>query len=913
MLWVLENDTWNLVDHCDEDATTLTYYPYNNENNLSELIDLNEANCLEALRQRYKHDCIYTYSSNVLIAINPYQNIPIYDIKSDKYTLPAEPPFLDGVPHVYQFVDHALYDLFKNKESQNILVSGESGAGKTQTTGYITEYIEQRCGQKMDISDFNRKQKYYTDVLESFGNAKTRRNDNSSRFGKYLTLHFQDLSLQETRLDTYLLEKIRFVMPIEGEQTFHIVYQLLKEDNELARDLWEGDCSYLHKQDIQDIIDGNTNIVCNHQARSSMVHLGFSETKIQSYHNIIKALLVLGCSRLEETKVHDYLYRFMGVNYRNMLLDRFTYNRIEVRGETIETKWTSQQSSALKDSFVKTTYNAVFQQLVEDVKKSLAKEETTNDNMSLHILGILDIFGFEVFNDNGFEQLCINFANEKLQVQFNEQMIQNQQVEYKEEGIEWSRVDFQGNEKCVSMLETYLFSNLDDSTRLVSIHSNSDIMDIRAISQFKKNIEETAYSEYAFFPKRDPPQTFTIKHFATPVEYNTHTLCERNQEQVHPMIIDMLESSQEKMVRELTRFIPSKNTNHKTKSRSVSRQFRYSLDDLMNRLELGKIHYIRCIKPNDQAKPDLFIAPRVLEQLKYSGLIEANRVARMGYPVRWIFDEFLKRYRPLFKDGDPDLYLDNQPGLVQGKTKYFMKHDCYRSFETDLEQRLNEYSTRIQSIYRKFDLWRRYQITKTCIIMIQSQIRVFLAIQHFIREANRRFHIILLQRNIRLYLHQRSYKTSLKSIKIIQRYTRKLLRLRFTIKEIVRQQRYHHAMSIVKKYILKKIKHKRDISVKLQRLEQKQRLLEQEKHREIQYHQDELEKKQRELSNILEEVEKKQQRIKDLELNRERERDCKVEMLKEIQDIVDENDAMRKELEAYRNYMRDNRNQCIIQ
>lgn len=912
MLWVLENDTWNLVDHCDEEATTLTYYPYNNENNLSELIDLNEANCLEALRQRYSHNCIYTYSSNVLIAINPYQNIPIYDIESDKYTLPTEPPVLDGVPHVYRFVDHALYDLFKNEESQNILVSGESGAGKTQTTGYITEYIEHRCGQKTDISDFNQKQKYYTEVLESFGNAKTRRNNNSSRFGKYLTLHFQDLLLQETRLDTYLLEKIRFVMPIEGEQTFHIVYQILKDDMELARDLWEGDCSYLHKQDIQDIIDGNTNIVCDHQAWINMKHLGFSETTIQTYHNIIKALLLLGCSRLEETKLHDYLYRYMGIDYQNVLSDRLARNRIEVRGESIETNWTKQQSNALKDSFVKTTYNAVFQQLVEDVKHTLISSDSTTKKLCPAILGILDIFGFEVFTENGFEQLCINFANEKLQIQFNEQMIQNQQVEYKEEGIEWSRVDFQGNEKCVAMMESNLFSYLDDATRLVSIHSDSNVMDIRAISQFKKSIENTIYSECAHFPKRDPPQSFTIKHFATPVQYNTHSLCDRNQEQVHPMIIEVLESSQNRMVQQLTRFITSNKNQSSSKDKSVSRQFRASLDNLMNRLEMGNIHYIRCIKPNDAAKPDLFISPRVLEQLKYSGLIEANRVARMGYPVRWIFDEFLKRYRPLFSNEDPSSYLENQNGLVQGKTKYFMKHDCYRSFETNLQVKLNEYATRIQSIYRKFSLWRSYQITKTCIIMIQCRIRIYLAIQSFIRETNRRFHAILIQRNIRCHVLRRKYIKTIQATRIIQRYTRIFLRSCLSTRELVQRQRYHQALFTIKKYVKRKIK--------LQDLEKKRNLLEIEKKKEAQQqkilsqkHQEELKEKQKELSKILEEVEKKQQRIKDLELNREREKDCKLQMLKEIQGIVDENDAMRKELEAYRNYMRDNKNQCLLQ
>jgi myosin-5 len=924
MLWLWKSGEWVVVDEEEAKTTnstceTLAYYPYQNETNLSELIDLNEANCLEALRMRYQNNQIYTNSSDVLVAINPYCALPLYQIPDEPYQLPRQPPELHNKPHVYQFVEKCLYPLFSRGVDQNILVSGESGAGKTKTTSFITSYIEKRCGESANnlggesITISAKKQSYYTDVLESFGNAKTRRNDNSSRFGKYLTLCFHQTDFIKTELDTYLLEKNRMIVPIEGEQSFHVVYQILAEDPDLLKHLQQHNCRFLSTNSF-DVKQLTPQI---HQAKKNMENLGFTCETISSYHNIVKGLLLLGCDNLESTSLVPFLENYLKIDYQKALAPKLKNNTRIIQGETILTPWTSQQKTLLIDSFVTSTYQALFQALVSQIRQVLGNSKQQEVTAKL---GILDIFGFEVFQENGFDQLCINFANEKLQVQFNKQMIQNQQKEYQEEGIDWSHIDFRGNEECVYILEKHLFSYLDDITRLVSVHSHSDEMDARVISQFKKHITENPSPRpVAYFPKMDPPSDFTIRHFATEVEYQTKTLCYRNQDQVHSMIPEVLSTSSDPLLSSLTKYLSVQVGSQQKKS--VSRRFRQNLDSLIYRLESGDIHYIRCLKPNDEAQPAQFNKSRVLEQLKYSGLIEANRVARLGYPVRWVFDDFLKRYRPLFPKKQINTYLAQQEGLVQGKTKYFMKQECYQNFENNLTTRRRQAVTMIQALYRRFIAWRDYQITKTRITMIQSAIRMKLAILQKTYLQHRLKGALKIQSRWRGYYQFYRYCRIIKAIYRIQRWTTAHLTRKSTLRQAIekRQQRerYHRAMETVRKYISQKIKTKRDIFCRLAQIEQEnQRLLHsrQTTTHQIETQKEIIEQKQVELNEILEEVTKQQEHIHHLESNREREKDCKLEMLKEIQSIVNENDAMRKELEAYRNYMTENnKGQCLIQ
>lgn len=917
MLWLWKSKEWVVVDEEEVDTTnserkTLAYYPYQNETNLSELIDLNEANCLEALRLRYQKNQIYTNSSDVLVAINPYCHLPLYQIPDEPYQLSYQPPKLEGEPHVYQFVEKCLYPLFSRKVDQNILVSGESGAGKTKTTSFITSYIEKRCKDSSIVSETisAKKQSYYTDVLESFGNAKTRRNDNSSRFGKYLTLCFHQTDFIKTELDTYLLEKNRMIVPCEGEQSFHVVYQILAEDPSLLESLQQHKCRFLS----QNSFDLEHLSPQSHQAKKNMKNLGFTDETIASYHNIVKGLLLLGCEDLELPIIQSSLEKYLQIDYQQVLAPRLKNNTRIIHGETILTPWTSQQKTLLIDSFVASTYQALFQSLVAQIRRVLGNSKHQEITSKL---GILDIFGFEVFQENGFDQLCINFANEKLQVQFNTQMIQNQQKEYQEEGIDWSHIDFKGNEECVYILEKHLFSCLDDITRLVSIHSRSDEMDARVISQFKKDITENPHPRpIAYFPKMDPPNRFTIRHFATEVEYQTKSLCYHNQDQVHSMIPEVLSTSKDNILSSLASCLSVQGGSQQKKS--VSRQFRQNLDSLIQRLEQGDIHYIRCLKPNDTAQPAQFNKSRVLEQLRYSGLIEANRVSRMGFPVRWMFDEFLKRYRPIIPQNEKETYLSTHDGLVQGKTKYFMKQECYQKFEFDLTEKRRKAAVSVQALYRRFIRWKWYQITRTCIIMIQSSMRTRLARNKAYHKRRQLYVTICLQKCWRRFYQKRVYQEKKRAISKIQLWITKQFVRKCTLREIAKRQesriKYQRAITIIKKQIRKKIQARRDILNRLKIIEAENQLLYQKNNQAEKIQNEIIEKKNQELTQILDEVAKQQEHIQHLETNREREKDCKIEMLKEIQSIVNENDAMRKELEAYRNYMtQHNKGQCVLQ
>ena len=575
---VYESD---ILDMCDNNVTDLT-----------QMTHLNEGNILEVINIRYNNSEIYTKTGEVLLAVNPFKNLDIYDI--DKY---LENYTID-TPHVYYNSQMCMDRLISKNKPQSILVSGESGAGKTQTTKYIMKYLSHKSG----LNTGTKRKGIETTllesnpILESFGNSKTRRNDNSSRFGKYIKIYFNNNVIEGANIETYLLETIRLTQHHDKELNFHIIYGVIdyyREQGQLTNDV----IFRYADENITPYINFKTTI-------DALVTMGFTQETIGDIGNVVLGILYLG-NFYPEMDSLEYFSKNFGLDI-DLVVSTLTSRSRKIGLEIIINDLSDQEIISGRDTLAKAIYGALFKYIVANVNDTIQSRETLKtDKYNCLPISILDIFGFEVFTQNGFEQLCINYTNERLQCLFNSQMIQAQQLEYQEEGLTWEPIAFSGNEICLTQLDKYLYPLLDEATSLVS----SD--DYAFVSRLKRR---NTYSHITF-PKQDPPPHFTVKHFAGNVEYKVGSFTQRNSDAVHPQLIELLISTNKPFIKKLVSYIPKKVVSSLA-FKSISYQFRNSLNRLIEELKGCELHYIRCLKPNDMDLADTFGRNRVVEQLR---------------------------------------------------------------------------------------------------------------------------------------------------------------------------------------------------------------------------------------------------------------------------------------------------------
>ncbi|CBK23300.2 uncharacterized protein [Blastocystis hominis] len=610
------------------------------------LEDCNEPSILYTVRKRYMEGKIYTWvgsNKTILLSVNPFQNLPLYS--PEQISLHANPPPNRLLPpHVYDIAYSAFQEMSVDGTDQSILISGESGAGKTEATKQCLGFIAEVAGSD---SSLEQKVLQTNPVLEAFGNAKTVRNNNSSRFGKWIEVHFSNRNhVCGASIECYLLEKSRVVDQQKGERNFHIFYQLLSSpDLCRAYNLTSAaDYRYLTAGQCLEVegMDDKANFL---EVLNSFESLGFSQEDRESVLSLLAAILKLGNIKYEETGGAS-LHPGSSISNEDVLCEAATLLQIPANSlkEAICTRRiTVKEGNGVNvtiiplscreaiqncDALAKELYSRLFDWIVEKINLSLRGERNK-------FIGFLDIFGFEIFEKNSFEQLCINYANERLQQLFNSSTFKEEETVYRNEGVEFQHVDFIDNSEVLDMLENRfggLFCAIDDQ---VKIRGGTD-------ENLMKAIRNTLTKYSCFDGNCRSPLEFGVCHYAGKVTYTITGFTDKNRDRIFDYLYELVSSSSSPFIASL--FPPLSSSTMRT---TVCSKFQKQLKDLLTILQASQRKYIRCVKPNDKKRPRLFDCVHSLEQLRYSGVFEAVKIRKEGYPFRYSHQQFVHRYRCL--------------------------------------------------------------------------------------------------------------------------------------------------------------------------------------------------------------------------------------------------------------------------
>ncbi|XP_050087157.1 myosin-VIIa-like isoform X1 [Anopheles aquasalis] len=699
--------------------------------------DLQEYAILHNLIVRYRQKLIYTYTGSMLVAINPYEILPIYT--NTEINMYRDKKLTELPPHIFAIGDSAYQEMKREKRDQCIVISGESGAGKTESTKLILQYLAATSGRhswiEQQIIESN-------PILEAFGNAKTVRNDNSSRFGKYIDVHFTgEGTIGGARIEQYLLEKSRIVRQNRGERNYHIFYSMLSgmtKEERKRLDL-EDASKYNYLTSGQTLLcEGRSDSKEFADVKAAMKVLAFDEGEIQAILSLLAAILHLGnvkykatvVQNIDAVEINDTLNVgrvavLLGVS-KALLLSALTRRTIIAQGERVVSQISKDQAIEARDAFVKAIYGKLFIMIVDKINKAIYKTERSG-RLSI---GVLDIFGFEQFEVNSFEQLCINYANENLQQFFVKHIFKMEQAEYAREGINWTNIEFIDNQDILDMIgmkSLNLMSLIDEETRFPKG------TDLTMLS--KLHSTHGTKSSYVK-PKYDKDPAFGVQHFAGVVYYRVEGFLEKNRDSFSPDLKELVTKSTNEFLLKLFNTDDSLDTSKR--SVTLSLQFRNSLDSLMRTLSSCHPYFIRCIKPNDVKKPKMIDKTLCVRQLRYSGMMETAKIRKAGYAIRHTYREFVERYRHLGIGVGPAHKVDcvhaskaicarvlaKIPDDYQfGKTKIFLKESHDYLLESERSRVYLHYVVLIQRAFRKVMFFRYIRRYREAAITIQKHWR----------------------------------------------------------------------------------------------------------------------------------------------------------------------------------------------
>ncbi|XP_029141653.1 unconventional myosin-VIIb [Protobothrops mucrosquamatus] len=732
------------------------------------LEEMNEAGMIHNLYIRYKENKIYTYTGSILVAINPYQVLPLYTM--EQIQLYCNKRIGEVPPHVFAIADNCYFNMMRNKKDQCSVISGESGAGKTESTKLMLQFLAVISGQhswiEQQILEAN-------PILEAFGNAKTIRNDNSSRFGKYIDIHFnQNGIIEGARIEQFLLEKSRVCRQAPEERNYHIFYCMLMGMNlEQKKRLNLGTTSeytYLTMGKCT-FCEGRNDATEYAHICSAMKILMFSDSEQWNISKFLAAILHLGnvtfegvvCENLDCSHILDSVHfstatKLLEVDSRE-LHKSLTNHSIIIRGESVSTPLSVTQAADVRDAFVKGIYGFLFIWIVNKINDAIRNPSPDEKNMCKSI-GLLDIFGFENFNTNSFEQFCINFANEHLQQFFVLHIFKLEQEEYLSEQISWNHIDFKDN--CAA-LEIIVLKPMN----IVSL--------IDEESRFPKGTDTTMLNKINLHHGRSkiyiPPKNvhdtiFAINHFAGIVYYQSEGFLEKNRDMLSSDIMQLVYSSKNKFLKEIFQVDTSmhvlpfgrgtikhlgkdslKGSDSAKRLPTLAGQFKQSLEQLMKILNSCQPYFIRCLKPNDQKKPMQFDRELCIRQLYYSGMMETIRIRKAGYPIRYSFADFFHRYRVLWPvSAGEQLKNDVRQSCTCickkvmededwkiGKTKVFLKDYHDTVLEVQRDKALREKAILIQKVLRGFKDRKQFLKQRHSAVVIQAAWRGHFARKKF--------------------------------------------------------------------------------------------------------------------------------------------------------------------------------------
>ncbi|XP_035383783.1 unconventional myosin-X isoform X2 [Electrophorus electricus] len=710
---------------------------------MASLQDLHEGAILHNLHLRYTKNSIYTYIGSILAAVNPYRQLQeLYNVSAvERYSRHhlGEIP-----PHIYAIANECYRSLWKRSNNQCVLISGESGAGKTESTKVILRFLSMMSQQSLELSVREASSQVEEALLESspimeaFGNAKTVYNNNSSRFGKFIQLHFSHRgNIQGGKIVDYLLEKNRVVRQNPGERNYHIFYALLEgtslEQREAFSLLPAEHFHYLSQSGcVRDHTINDTQTF--QEVLNALQTMQFGEESIREVLRLLAGILHLGNiefltaggAQVSSKTALSSAAELLGLDC-TQLAEVLTHRSMILRGEEINTPLTVEQAVDSRDSMAMALYSQCFTWIIGKLNKRIHG----NDNFKS--IGILDIFGFENFEVNRFEQFNINYANEKLQEYFNKHIFSLEQLEYHREGLVWDDVDWMDNGECLDLIEKKLgllalvneeshFPKATDATLLEKLHSQ--------------------HSKNPFYTKpRVAVHYFGVKHYAGEVVYDVRGILEKNRDTFRDDILNLFMESRLDFVYDLFERMSSRCGQDMMKSISqhrrptVSLQFKNSLHSLMSTLSMSNPFFVRCIKPNNNKMPDHFDHSLVLNQLRYSGMLETVRIRRAGFPVRRTFQDFCARYYVLmrgvamcddFKESCLHLLrlLDSSNAEWQlGKTKVFLRESLELRLEKKREEEVLKAAAIIQAHILGYRARRQYRQLLQSVVVIQKNWR----------------------------------------------------------------------------------------------------------------------------------------------------------------------------------------------
>lgn len=801
------------------------------ENDLTALSHLHEPAVLHNLKVRFlESNHIYTYCGIVLVAINPYEQLPIYG--QDVIYAYSGQNMGDMDPHIFAVAEEAYKQMARDEKNQSIIVSGESGAGKTVSAKYAMRYFATVGGSASD-TNIEEKVLASSPIMEAIGNAKTTRNDNSSRFGKFIEIGFdKKYHIIGANMRTYLLEKSRVVFQADDERNYHIFYQLcaaasLPEFKELALTCAEDFFYTSHGGNTA--IEGVDDAEDFEKTRQALTLLGVRESHQISIFKIIASILHLGSVEIQSERDGDScsippqdehlsnFCRLLGVEHSQME-HWLCHRKLVTTSETYVKTMSLQQVVNARDALAKHIYAQLFSWIVEHINKAL------HSSLKQHtFIGVLDIYGFETFEINSFEQFCINYANEKLQQQFNSHVFKLEQEEYMKEQIPWTLIDFYDNQPCIDLIEAKL-GILDLLDEECKVPKGTD-------QNWAQKLYERHSNSQHFQKPRMSNTAFIVVHFADKVEYLSDGFLEKNRDTVYEEQINILKASKFSLVADLFHddkdSVPATNTaktrssskinirssrpplkvSNKEHKKSVGYQFRTSLNLLMETLNATTPHYVRCIKPNDEKLPFHFDPKRAVQQLRACGVLETIRISAAGYPSRWTYHDFFNRYRVLMKKrelANTDKKsicksvlesLIKDPDKFQfGRTKIFFRAGQVAYLEKLRADKFREATIMIQKTVRGWLQKVKYRRLKAATLTLQRFYRGHLA-RRLAEHLRRTRAAIVFQKQYRMQRARLAYRRVCWAAVIIQSFTRAMF-----VRRNYRQVLKEHKATIIQKY-----------------------------------------------------------------------------------------------------------------
>uniref|UniRef100_A0A1I8ID91 Myosin VIIa n=1 Tax=Macrostomum lignano TaxID=282301 RepID=A0A1I8ID91_9PLAT len=721
------------------------------------LTDLNEGGILRNLLIRYNQKLIYTYTGSILVAVNPYQVLPIYTAEQIKAY--RDKKIGELTPHIFAIGDNAYNNMRRYQRDQCIIISGESGAGKTESTKLILQFLAAVSGQHSWIEQ---------QILDS-----------------------NPIMEEGAKIEQYLLEKSRIVTQAQGERNYHIFYCMLAGMTPQERSALElGQASEYHYlvQGGDVCVDGRDDAMEYAGIKSAMKVLNFSDGDSLDIHGLLAAILHLGNVRYASTVVDNIdasevvgdrelarAARLLGCNPVN-LRDALTTKTIFTRGDTVTSPMSVDYATDVKDALVKGIYGRLFVWIVIKINAAIYKGRSA-EKYYQNSIGVLDIFGFENFGVNSFEQLCINFANENLQQFFVRHIFKLEQEEYNSEGISWKHIEFIDNQDTLDLIavkpmnilslvdEEAKFPKGTDDTMLHKLHQNHS--------------SNSLYLQ----PRAAVTKAFGLRHFAGDVYYSAQGFLDKNRDTFSADLVKLIQESSNKFLKSLFARDFAMGVETRKRAPTLSLQFKKSLEALMKTLTQCQPFFVRCIKPNELKKPLTFDRELCVRQLRYSGMMETIRIRRAGYPIRHQFADFVDRYRVLV-DGIPTSkvcrnlreacatickqVLSGQD-VQLGKTKVFLKdaHDVF--LEQERDRQLTKKIIVIQKRWRGYFYRKRYLAMRRASCRIQAWVRMFLARRRYLRQ---RTGFLRMQAVLRARQLNAAFQRSRVLVVNLQRYAR---------------------------------------------------------------------------------------------------------------------------------------------